>query len=103
MLEMSGLMGSRRTTNRRDYNPARLVDGVVAHLRLKNDADLARTLAVHPPVISKIRNKHMGIGATILLRMHDVSQITIAELPSMYGERRAGLRMGSHKRLERHD
>lgn len=52
-------------------------------LHLKNDAALSRALEVAPPVISKIRHRTLPIGATILLRMHEVSNFSIRELRAL--------------------
>ena len=62
------------------YNPDNVLDAIIAKLKLKNDAALSRALEVAPPVISKIRHRTLPIGATILLRMHDVSDFSIREL-----------------------
>jgi len=50
---------------------------------LKNDAALSRALEVAPPVISKIRHNTLPIGATILIRMHEISDFSIRELREM--------------------
>ena len=72
------------------YDPNRVLDAIIHKLKLKNDADLSRALEVAPPVISKIRHNVLPIGATILLRMHEVSDFSIRELRSlMAGEGRA--------------
>lgn len=65
------------------YNPDKLLDAIIAKLKLKNDAALSRALDVAPPVISKIRHRTLPIGATILLRMHDVSKFSIRELRAL--------------------
>jgi hypothetical protein len=65
------------------YNPNKVLDAVMNKLGLKNDAQLSRALEVAPPVISKIRHYTLPIGATILLRMHEVSDISIRELRSL--------------------
>jgi hypothetical protein len=44
---------------------------------------LSRALEVAPPVISKIRHSTLPIGATILLRMHEVSDFSIRELRAL--------------------
>jgi hypothetical protein len=67
------------------YNPDRLLDAIIAKLKLKNDAALSRALEVAPPVISKIRHRTLPIGATILLRMHEVSDFSIRELKALMG------------------
>ena len=49
----------------------------------RSDAELCRVLEVQPPIISKIRHRKLNVGATILLRMHEKSQIPIAELKAL--------------------
>ena len=67
------------------YTPDTLLDAIIAKLELKNDAALSRALEVAPPVISKIRHRTLPIGATILLRMHEVSYFSIRELKALMG------------------
>jgi hypothetical protein len=67
------------------YNPDRLLDAIIVKLHLKNDAALSRALEVAPPVISKIRHRTLPIGATILLRMHEISDFSIRELKELMG------------------
>jgi hypothetical protein len=62
------------------YNPNRVLDAIITRLDLKNDAALSRALEVAPPVISKIRHNTLPIGATILIRMHEISEYSIREL-----------------------
>jgi hypothetical protein len=65
------------------YDPNRVLDAIINKLRLKNDAALSRVLEVAPPVISKIRHSTLPIGATVLLRMHEVSDFSIRELRAL--------------------
>ncbi len=65
------------------YNPNKVLDAIIDKLQLKNDAALSRALEVAPPVISKIRHHTLPIGATILLRMHEVSDLSIRELRTL--------------------
>ena len=60
-----------------------LLDAVMAKLGLKNDAALLRALEVAPPVISKIRHGRLPVGATLLIRMHEVTDIAIRELKAI--------------------
>lgn len=76
-------MPIRRLPEGAEYDPNRVLDAIISKLRLKNDAALARILEVAPPVISKIRHSTLPIGATILLRMHEVSEFSIGELRSL--------------------
>lgn len=74
---------SKQTTDMAVYNPAKVLDAIISKLKLKNDAALSRVLEVAPPVISKIRHRTLPIGATILLRMHEASAISIRELRAL--------------------
>ena len=76
-------MPIRRLPDTATYDPNRVLDAIIAKLDLKNDAALSRALEVAPPVISKIRHKTLPIGATILLRMHEVSEFSIRELRTL--------------------
>lgn len=60
--------------------PHALLDALIERLTLKNDAALSRLLKVEAPTISKIRNGRMGVGPSMLLRMHEVSQVSVGEL-----------------------
>ncbi|MBB3220189.1 hypothetical protein FHS02_000976 [Massilia umbonata] len=77
----------------RTYDPNRLLDHLIDRLDLKNDAALARTLDVAPPVISKIRHYRLAIGASLLIRMHEVSDIAIGDLRILMGDRRSKFRV----------
>jgi hypothetical protein len=68
-----------------DYNPSAMIDSLIAIMNLANDAKLARTLRVSPPLISKVRHRHVSIGAALLIRMHDVTGIEIKRLRKMAG------------------
>lgn len=74
------IMSLKELTASPTYNPNRVLDAIIEKLQLKNDAALSRALEVAPPVISKIRHNTLPIGATILLRMHEISDFSIREL-----------------------
>ena len=65
------------------YDPNRLLDALIQKLNLKNDAALSRALEVRPPVISKIRHRTLPVGASLLIRMHEVTDLSIRELRSV--------------------
>lgn len=77
----------------REYDPDRLLDALIDHLKLKNDAALSRALEVAPPVISKIRHRRLPVGAALLIRMHEVSELTIRDLRYLLGDRRQKFRI----------
>lgn len=76
-----------------EYNPNHLLDSLIKKLELKNDAALSRALAVEAPVISKIRHNRLGVGASMLIRMHEVSKLSIEELRDLMGDRRNKFRI----------
>lgn len=79
-----------------NYDPAHLLDTLRKRMNLKNDRALADKLDVAAPVISKIRARVLPVGSTILIRMHEVSQLSIRELRDLMGDKRALFRMGDH-------
>ena len=75
------------------YDPGYLLDTVIRRLGLKNDGALARCLEVPPPVISKTRNGQLAVGASMLLRLHEVTDISIKDLRALMGDNRASFRL----------
>jgi hypothetical protein len=82
----------QRLADQISYEPNNLLDALMERLALKNDAMLSDLLKVGPPVISKIRHHKMPIGAALLIRMHEVSELSIGELRSLMGDQRARFR-----------
>ena len=76
-----------------EFSPNVLLDSLIKQLQLKNDARLAGVLEVAPPVISKIRHGRLPVGASMLIRMHEVSGLSIKDLRGLMGDRRASFRM----------
>ena len=74
------------------FDANHLLDSLIDKLGLKNDAALSRALEVAPPVISKIRHKRLPVGASKLIRMHEISDLSIAELRFLMGDRRGKFR-----------
>ncbi len=79
------------------YDPNNLLDSLIDTLRLRNDAALARVLEVAPPVISKIRHRKLPIGASILIRMHEVTELSIKDLRILMGDRRPKFRISTEQ------
>jgi hypothetical protein len=75
------------------YDPDRLLDTLIQRLNLRHDADLSRALEVAPPMISKIRHRKFAVSASLLIRMHEVSLLTVGELRTLMGDRRAKYRI----------
>ena len=45
-----------------------------------NDAALARLLGVAPPAISKVRRARLPVGATLVIKIHEVTAMPVAEI-----------------------
>lgn len=76
------------------YNPNHLLDTLIGKLHLKNDAALSRMLEVAPPVISKVRHHRLPVGASILIRMHEISDLSIRDLRYLMGDCRDKFHQG---------
>lgn len=75
------------------YDPDRLLASLTENLSLKNDAALSRALEVSAPVISKIRHRRLPVSASLLIRMHEVSKLSIRDLRLLMGDRRNKFRI----------
>ena len=75
------------------YDPNRLLDALIQNLRLKNDAALSRALDVNPPVLSKIRHGTLPVGASLIIRMQDVSNFSLKKVRALMGDRRERFRV----------
>jgi hypothetical protein len=84
---------SNRLADQVAYDPNNLLDSLIEKLHLKNDAALSRALEVAPPVISKIRHRRLPVGASLLIRMHEVSDLSIRDLRVLMGDRREKFRI----------
>ena len=70
------------------FRSADLLDALIEFLGLKNDAALGRALQVSAPILSKIRHGALPVSAAILIRMHEVSGLSIYELRACMGDHR---------------
>ena len=86
-------MDMQQSAGQRRYDPDKLLATLIGHLNLKNDAALSRALEVSPPVISKIRHRRLPVTASVLIRMHEVSKLSIRELRELMGDRRNKFRI----------
>ncbi|RJG01912.1 hypothetical protein [Noviherbaspirillum sedimenti] len=86
-------MAEHALSSQESYNPNHLLDFLLEKMALKNDAALSRKLEVAPPVISKIRHRRLPIGASLLIRMHEVTGMTIRDLRDLMGDRRTKYRL----------
>lgn len=86
-------MTNNLLSNQLTYDPNNLLDTLMDKLSLKNDAALSRALEVAPPVISKIRHRKLSVGASMLIRMHEISDLSIKDLRILMGDRRDKFRI----------
>jgi len=86
-------MTNEKANHQVKYDPDNLLASIIGKLRLKNDAALSRALEVAPPIISKIRHRRLPVGASLLIRMHEVTDLSIKELRELMGDRRNKFRI----------
>ncbi|NHZ66020.1 hypothetical protein [Massilia genomosp. 1] len=68
--------------NNPSYNVGMLLDAVMAKLGVKNDAALSRELGVSPTNVSNIRNLKVALSAAMMIRIHDVADMSITTIRS---------------------
>lgn len=71
-----------------NYDPNRLLDTVIVTLALKNDAALSRALGVTPPLLSKVRHRRLPVAAELMIRIHEATTFSIAEIRDLMGDPR---------------
>ena len=81
-------MAHHALSSQESYNPNHLLDILLGKMQLKNDAALSRMLEVAPPVISKIRHRRLPVSASVLIRMHEATDMSINDLRFLMGDRR---------------
>lgn len=57
-----------------------ILNAVMYKMKLRNDRQLSGELGVKPPVISKLRNGHQALGPAVLVRLLELSDISLREL-----------------------
>jgi len=70
------------------YDPNNLLDVLLEMLQVKNDLILSRMLDVPAPSISRIRHHKLAVGASMLIRMHEISGLSINRLRVLMGDHR---------------
>jgi hypothetical protein len=61
-------------------NISQLLDSIKLVNGLKSDAALSRALEIAPPVASKMRSGTLGLGSSLIIRIHLLCDIPVAEL-----------------------
>jgi len=90
-VRVTGLRNHLPLNGASGFRSADLLDVLINFLELKNDAALSRELRVSAPILSKIRHGVLPVSAAILVRMHEVSGLSIYELRACMGDHRANL------------
>ncbi|WP_136420307.1 hypothetical protein [Herbaspirillum sp. ST 5-3] len=62
------------------YSPNRLINKVQEMMRIQSDLQLAIAISVDRTTIAKIRKKKVPVGASMLLRLHDLTGLPAKEL-----------------------
>ncbi len=52
-------------------------------LQLRNDRELSEALGVKPPVISKLRRKKIPMGPSLWVRIMDLTDTRLRDIPSL--------------------
>jgi hypothetical protein len=82
------VMTSNTLGSQNPYDPNRLIDALKSILNLDSDLALSQRLDLPAPVISQIRHRGHPVGPSILIRMHDVTKLSVQELRDIMGDRR---------------
>lgn len=56
---------------------------IIGAQSLKNDAALARFLEVSPVIISKIRHGRLAVGPSLIIRIHEATDMPVALIKSL--------------------
>jgi hypothetical protein len=78
------------------YDPGNLFDTLIRKMALQTDAELAGRLGLQPHVIAMLRSRQLPLDASVLLRMHDVTGISLRYLRVLLGDRRDVFRSSGH-------
>ncbi|MFZ6848005.1 helix-turn-helix domain-containing protein [Undibacterium sp. RuRC25W] len=71
-----------------NYDPNALVNSVIYMLELKNDFHLSKVLGVSPSTIARIRCFQLLVSASMLVRLHQETGLSIKELRALMGDER---------------
>ncbi len=68
------------------YQPSVMLDYAKKVMGVDSDAELCRRLGMKKPTISKIKHRTLMVGATLLLEIHEETDIPIKKLKRMMGD-----------------
>ena len=67
------------------HKPHKLLDRVRQELNVRSDRQLAKLLGTDAPIISRIRNRVRPCSDTIILAIHEATEIPVKEIRAMLG------------------
>lgn len=88
------------TVNGESYNPSNLFDSLCRRYGAKTDVQLAILLGVGSPVICKMRRRVVPVSGSLLIRIHEITGISIHELKETMGDRRSKQRASKSKFID---
>jgi hypothetical protein len=92
-LDLGGLHAlMMRPGEEKGFDPNKLLNALLERLELPNDVALARAFDVDPSHISRIRHRKVGVGAPLLIRMHELTGLKVRELRALMDDRRRSWR-----------
>jgi hypothetical protein len=77
------------------YDSNHLLDSILDKLHLPDDTALCEALDVDESVISDLRELRREVDAALLIRMHELTDISIAGLRNILGDRRRKARFSA--------
>lgn len=84
------------------YDSNHLLDSILDKLHLADDAALCEALDVDESVISDLRELRREVDAALLIRMHELTDISIVGLRNILGDRRRRARFAAEENKPRH-
>ena len=79
------------------YDSNHLLDSILDKLHLPDDAALCDALDVDESVISDLRELRREVDAALLIRMHELTDISIVGLRNILGDRRRKARFAAEQ------
>ena len=61
----------------------KLLDELQSRFEIKNDRQLAAKLDVSTPVISRVRNGKCAVSADMMIRIHEIFALPIADIKEL--------------------
>jgi hypothetical protein len=79
------------------YDSNHLLDSILDKLHLPDDAALCEALDVDESVVSDLRELRREVDAALLIRMHELTDISIVGLRNILGDRRRRARFAAEE------